>query len=91
MSNRLEREFPVHRWQAVPSIRREPVLHQISGHYLARGRRLRSEAFRRAARIAVAAAGRAVVAVVAFVRCAAYGIAKQPPEHDCRRAAARSA
>ena len=27
--------------------------------------------------------------VVAFVRCAAYGIAKQAPEHDCRRAAAR--
>jgi hypothetical protein len=87
MSNRLEREFPAHRWQAVPPIRREPVPHGVAEHYLARGRRLRSEAFRRTARGVVAAAGRALVAVVALVRCAAHGIAKQAPEHDCRRAA----
>ncbi|MDF2781948.1 MAG: hypothetical protein K0S96_1752 [Geminicoccaceae bacterium] len=91
MSNRLEREFPVPRWQAVPPIRRGPVRHETAEHYLARGRLLRSEAFRRSARIVLAAAGRALIAVVALVRCAVYGIAKQAPAHDCRNAAARSA
>jgi hypothetical protein len=91
MSNRLEREFPAHRWQAVPPIRREASSHEVIQRYLARGHELRSEAFRRSARIVVAAAGRALIAVAAFVRCAAYGIAKQAPAHDCRRAAARSA
>jgi hypothetical protein len=91
MSNRLEREFPAHRWQAVPPIRRDPVLHDMAEHYLARGRQLRSEAFRRTARLLFAAGGRALAQVVTFFHCAAYGIAKRPPEHDCRCAAPRRA
>jgi acyl-CoA reductase-like NAD-dependent aldehyde dehydrogenase len=91
MSNRLEREFPAHRWQAVPPIRRDPVLHDVAEHYRARGRELRSAAFRRATHAVVATVGRALAQVVAFVRCAAYGIAKQAPEHDCRGASARGA
>ncbi len=90
MSNRLEREFPAHRWQAVPPIRRD-ASHEVIQRYLARGHELRSEAFWRTGRRVLASVGRALVAIVAFVRCAAYGIAKQAPAHDCRRAAARSA
>ena len=29
MSNRLEREFPAHRWQAVPPIRRDAPSHEV--------------------------------------------------------------
>ena len=91
MSNRLAREFPTHRWQAVPPIRRDPVLRDVAEHYTARGRELRSAAFRRATRTVVAVVGRALALVAAFVRCAAYGIAKQPPERDCRAASMRGA
>ena len=91
MSNRLAREFPTHRWQAVPPIRRDPVLHDVAEHYMARGRELRSAAFRRATHTGVVTLGRSLAQVVALVRCAAYGIAKQPPEHDCRAASARGA
>jgi hypothetical protein len=91
MSNRLECEFPAHRWQAVPPIRRDPALHDVAAHYMARGRELRSAAFRRATHTVVVTVGRGLAQVVAFVRCAASGIAKQPPEHDCHGASARGA
>ena len=91
MSNRLAREFPAHRWQAVPPIRRDSVLHDVAERYMARGRELRSVAFRRTTHTMVVSVGRALTQVVAFVRCAAYGIAKQAPEHDCRGASARGA
>ena len=91
MSNRLEREFPPHRWQAVPPIRHDAASHEVIQRYLARGHELRSEAFRRTGRRVVAAVGRALAQVGTFFHCAAYGIAKQPPEHDCRCAAPRRA
>ena len=91
MSNRLEREFPAHRWQAMPPIRHDGPSQEEIQHYLARGHELRSDAFRRTGRRALAAAARVLAQVVTFFHCAAYGIAKQPPEHDCRCAASRRA
>jgi hypothetical protein len=91
MSNRLEREFPPHRWQAVPPARHDIPSHEVIQLYLARGHELRSEAFRRTGRRVFAAVARAFAQVVTFFHCAAYGIAKQPPEHDCRCAASRRA
>jgi redox-regulated HSP33 family molecular chaperone len=91
MSNRLEREFPAHRWQAVPPIRREDLPHEVIEHYLARGHQLRSEAFGRAGRRVVAAAGGVLAQIVPFFHGAAHGIAKRPAEHDCRCAGPRGA
>ena len=88
MSNRLEREFPPHRWQAVPPIRREPVPHAVAEHYLARGRQLQGAAIRRGVR---AAAVGIVRTLAEFIRCGAHGIAKRAPEHDCRPAPGRGA
>jgi hypothetical protein len=91
MSNRLEREFPAHRWQAVPPIRRDGPSHEEIQRYLARGHQLRSEAFRQTGGRVFAAVARVLAEVVTFFHCAAYGIAKRPPEDDCRCAAPRRA
>ena len=92
MSNRLECEFPAHRWQAVPLIRRDPALSDVAEQHMARGRELRSAAVRRSARTVVAALAHAPAQVVAFLRCSAYGIVKgAAPEHDCRGASPRGA
>ena len=82
MSNRLEREFPAHRWQAVPPIRRDGASREVIEYYVARGHQLRSEAFRRTGRRVFAAMARGLAEVTAFLHAAAQGIVKQPSEHD---------
>ena len=91
MSNRLEREFPAHRWQAVPPIRRDGPSHEVIERHLARGHEVRSEAFRRTGRRVFAAVAGVLAQIVTFFHGAAYGIAKRPPEHDCRCAGPRGA
>lgn len=78
MSNRLEHEFPALRWhRPVPrSVQHRELVRAAIAH----GRRLHGTAIRRGARAVFAAAAQ-------FVRCGAYGIAKQPPAQDCGRAA----
>jgi hypothetical protein len=81
MSNRLEHEFPTVRWhRSVPG----GVDHHLVRSALAHGRHLQGAAIRRGLR----AIGRALAG---FVRCGAYGIAKQAPASDCRQTARRAA
>jgi hypothetical protein len=80
MSNRLEREFPDTRWQAVPP----PIGPDGLQHYLERGRQLRAEAMRDALRRAAAGVRRVGWHVLNFVRCAGYGLAKRPPQGHYR-------
>ena len=91
MSNRLEREFPAHRWQAVPPIRRDGPSQEVIEYYLARGHELRSQAVRRAGRRVSAAVSRALAQVTTFLHSMAHGIAKRPPAHACRCAGPRGA
>jgi hypothetical protein len=91
MSNRLEREFPAHRWQAVPPIRRDGPSPEVIQYYLARGHELRSEAFRRAGRRFSAALSRGLAQVVTFLHPGAHGIARRPQAHDCHCAGPRGA
>ena len=76
MSNRFDREFPHTAWQPVPP----PIGPDGMQHYLERGRQLRSEAAGRALRRVATAAMALFAALVALVRCAAYGAAKRMPE-----------
>jgi len=85
MSNRLEREFPTVHWQAALRRVDDRVLVHTA---VARGRRLQGEAIRRGGYKVLVAVARALAA---FIRCGAYGIAKRPPEHDCRPAAKHGA
>jgi hypothetical protein len=91
MSNRFGHEFPPQRWQAVPLIRRDGLSRDLMQQAVAHGHELHSRAFRGAGRRAFAAAARVLAAIVTFFHCAAYGIAKRPPEDDCRCAAPRRA
>ena len=91
MSNRLEREFPAQRWQAVPPIRRDAPTQEVVARYMARGRELRSAALRRAGRRVVAAVAGVIARPVAVIRRAACASARQPREHHCRGACARGA
>ena len=81
MSNRLEHEFPVVRWRAALP---RGIDHDLVRTAMARGRHLQGAAIRRGARGIALSAARALVE---FIRCGAYGIAKRAPEHDCRPAA----
>ena len=84
-------EFPRQRWQAVPPIRRDGLSRDLMQHAVAHGYEQRSRAFRRSGRRAFAAGARVLAAIAAFLHRAAYGIAKRPPEDDCRYAAPRRA
>jgi hypothetical protein len=83
MSNRLEQEFPNTSWRAVPPVGPRGLERDVVRRYVARGHELRSQAIRKALRDANAAVVRALIRVAAFVRCAAHGFTRRPPEHDC--------
>ena len=85
MSNRLELEFPPQRWPARPG-GQDALSSDVVKRALIRGHELRSQALRRAGRRVLAIAAHVLAAIVTFFHCAAYGIAKRPPEHDCRAA-----
>jgi hypothetical protein len=91
VSNRLEREFPAERWQTVLPVGRDGLSDDLVRRARARGHQLRSQALRRAGRRVFAAGARVLAQIVTFFHCAAYGIAKRPPEHDGPCAAPRSA
>lgn len=91
MSNRLEQEFPPQRWLPVPPAGHDGLSGDLVQSARARGHELRSLALRRAGRSFSAGVTRALSGIATFLHCAAYGIAKRPPEHDCRCAPPRGA
>ena len=78
MSNRLEHEFPAVRWRAALP---RGIDHDLVRPAMARGRHLQGAAIRRGVRSLAVSAARALAE---FIRCGAYGIAKQAPGRDCR-------
>jgi hypothetical protein len=82
MSNRLEQEFPHTSWRAIPPVGPRGLDQDALGRYIARGHELRSQAVGKSMRMAGECLARAAVALAAFVRCAAPGLAKLPAEHD---------
>ena len=83
MSNRLEQEFPRTSWRAVPPVGPRGRERDVIRRYMARGRRLRSQAMRKGVRAAAVALARAVVALAAVVRGAGRGLATRPRGRDC--------
>jgi len=78
MSNRLEQEFPRTSWRVVPPLGPRGRERDLVGRYIARGRRLRSEAVRQGVRVAAGGMARAAVALAAAVRGASRGLATRP-------------
>lgn len=83
MSNRLEEEFPSTSWRVVPPVGPRGQERDLVRRYVARGRRLRSEAVRRGLRGAAGAAARAMAALAASIRGAGRGLTTRPRERDC--------
>ena len=88
MSNRLEREFPAVRWRVVPA---REIDREVLRGAIERGRQLRSEAIRRSGRATFGALWRGFARALAFLRCAALGLAGRPDAGDCWARLARSA
>ncbi len=88
MSNRLEREFPTVRWQAVPA---GGIDHEVVRRAIERGRQLRSEAIRRSGRATFDAVQRGLARATTFLRCRASGLAGRPDADDRWTGSARSA
>jgi hypothetical protein len=85
MSNRLEHEFPVARWQtAVP----RGLDHDLVRSAMMRGRHLQGAAIRHGAGLALSAVVRALAG---FIRYGASGIAKRAPGQACDGTARRGA
>jgi hypothetical protein len=82
MSNRLEQEFPHISWLAIPPAGPHGLEQDAFSRCIARGHELRSQAVGKSMRVAGAGLARAAVALAAFVRCAAPGLAKLPAKHD---------
>jgi hypothetical protein len=82
MSNRLEQEFPHTSWCAIPPMGPRGLDQDAFRRCIARGHELRSQAVGKSMRMAGECLARAAVALAAFVRCAAPGLAKLPAEHD---------
>jgi hypothetical protein len=82
MPNRFEQEFPCTSWRVVPPLGPRGRERDVIRRYIARGRRLRSEAVRRGLRDAAGATARAMASLAASVRGAGRGLPKRPRERD---------
>lgn len=80
MANRLEQEFPRTSWRVVPPVGPRGPERDVVGRYIARGRRLRSEASRRRLREAATAAAQAMATLAGSLRSAGRGLATRPRE-----------